>query len=80
MAICLMLCFRMCEPLSENPAIRQRYVAFPLMCVGLYIAETPDTRCLFGKTPALSKTPVYYHNVAHSNPISCCGPINIFKR
>jgi len=49
------------------------------MCVGLYVAETPDIRCLFDKTPALNKTPVYYHNVAHSNPISCCGPINIFS-
>ena len=53
------------------------------MCVGLYIAETPDIipGVFFGKTPGLNKTPVYYvyHNAAHSNPIKCCGPINIFK-
>ena len=46
-------------------AIRQWHVAFPLMCVGLYVAETPNSRCLFGKTTWFNKTPVYYHNVAH---------------
>ena len=38
-------------------SIRQWYVAFLLMCVGLYIAETPDTWCLFGKQTALNKKP-----------------------
>ena len=67
-----------------NFIIRQWHVAFPLMCVGLYIAETPGIKCLTHikgnaierryLTPALNKTPAYYHNVAHSNPFSCCGP------
>ena len=42
------------------------------------MAETPNSRCLFGKSTWFNKTPVYYNNVAHNNPISCCGPLNIF--
>jgi len=43
-------------------------MAFPLMYVGLYIAEY----LIPGVSPGLNKTPVFYRNAAHSNPISCC--------
>ena len=44
-----------------NSNIKQWHVSFPFICVGLYMAETPNTKCFFGKTP---KTLVFYHNVA----------------
>ena len=49
------------------------------MAYGLYMAETPNFRCLFGKTTWFNKIPVYYHNVAHNNPINY-WPFNIFAQ
>ena len=53
----------------------------PLMHVGLYdIAETPNSRCLFCKTPgsirhlfATTMQPM------HSSPISCCGQLIVSR-
>ena len=49
---------------GNHLSIRQWYVAFPLMSVGFYIAETPNSRCLFGKALTTTVQPTVIHFAA----------------
>ena len=53
-------------------------VKYTLVCHAPKVSwATQHTTVCLDQAPGLNKTPVYYHNAAQSNPISCCRPINI---